>query len=180
MDTWCLQRWIIVLLLLVVAAERRSNYGLREPKMTTDSEQNSVNPRLLRLTAYNSRGLTAATKYICELLRESDILALSEHHLYETQLHKLQELDQNFCMYGKSSSVLDPKMCGKLPGHGGVALMWRKSMSCCIKPVKDLGSDRMCAIQICMGEHFRDLFIIAVYLPQVTCKNQIMFNRSIC
>lgn len=157
MDTSWIPRWIIfaTLLLIVPAADE---YSYRSKLAMTQVEENEVNPRMLRLTAYNSRWLMAAKKYICELLKKSDILAISEHHLYETQLHKLQELDQHFCVYGKCSSGLDIKLCGKLPGHGGVALMWRKSMSCCVKPIKELHSDRMCALQICMGDNYRDIF----------------------
>ncbi len=55
----------------------------------------------LKITAWNSRGLRAAQAYIEKLSSENDILVLSEHNLYESQLYRLNELNDEFASLGK-------------------------------------------------------------------------------
>ncbi len=42
----------------------------------------------LVVTAWNLRSLTASKTYIQELCQLSDVLFISEHRLYQTELHK--------------------------------------------------------------------------------------------
>ena len=103
------------------------------------------------------------------LMKSADIVALSEHKLYPHELHHLSALSDDFISWGKSSADLDMCNYGRVPGHGGVALLWHKSLSGYVKPLKNLGSDRICVIRVhppgprCMN-------VIAVYLPQSDCR----------
>lgn len=122
----------------------------------------------LRISTWNSRGIYAAWSYIEQLTNDTDILALSEHKLYPCDLQRLDELNNEFLAFGHSSSNLDPQDRGRIPGHGGVALLWRKTLAHCIKPVRNTLSDRFCAIQLLLPNG-RVIFVISIYLPQQGC-----------
>ena len=83
-------------------------------------------------------------------------------------MYKLGEVHEEFYAFGKSSESLNIHNMGKVPGHSGIGIMWRKSYSGCIKKLKDLTSDRVCGIQL-TTEGERKLYVISVYLPQRGC-----------
>ena len=56
-----------------------------------------------------------------------------------------------------------------IPGHCGIAMLWRKSISQYIKVIK-CESDRIIAVEIVGAMNGDSLFIIGVYLPQQQCK----------
>ena len=95
-------------------------------------------------------------------------MCVSEHGLYEPELYQLGEVHEEFYAFGKSSESLNIHNMGKVPGHSGIGIMWRKSYSGCIKKLKDLTSDRVCGIQL-TTEGERKLYVISVYLPQRGC-----------
>lgn len=122
----------------------------------------------LCITAWNSRGLRAAQPYLRKLASLSDIVIISEHNLYESQLFKLNDISKEFISYGKSAGNLDPNHIGFIPGHGGVAVMWKKDISCKVKPLRNLGSDRICTIELLTEAS--SVFIVGVYLPHANCR----------
>ena len=63
--------------------------------------------------------------YVKSLLRTLDVLALSEHWLYEDELTFLDSLDINFDVFSCSSSV-NNTLERLRRGHGGVALYFKK------------------------------------------------------
>ena len=123
----------------------------------------------LRISAWNSRGLRAARSYLDTLMAKSDIVALSEHQLYEAELNKLCALNKDFCCYGKSSDDLKPENYGRVPGHCGVAIFWRRTLSSHVRPLKGVGTDRVCAIEYRENKHSKPVYIVSVYLPQPGC-----------
>ncbi len=125
------------------------------------------NTDTVRVSAWNCRGLVSSRQYITKLLCASDILALSEHKLYACELNRLCEISDDFVAVGKSSEDLDPEHRDRVPGHGGVAILWRKTMAHYIRPVK-INSDRICGIEICRPNN-ASVFIISVYMPQQRC-----------
>ena len=122
----------------------------------------------INITCWNSRGLTASKSYLNELMQDSDIVCLSEHCLYNSQLYRLGEINQDFAYSAKSSSDLNDAMCNSKPGHCGVAILWRKQFANIIKCINDIDHDRICGIEIVQGnEH---LFILSVYIPYQGCQ----------
>ncbi len=122
----------------------------------------------LRISAWNSRGLGSARLYLEKLMSVSDVVCLSEHQLYEAELNRLTELSNDFNAYGRSSSSLKPDNYGKVPGHCGVGILWRKTLSACVRPLKDLSTDRFCAIELTLNDRV-PLYIVSVYMPQQGC-----------
>ena len=123
----------------------------------------------LRITAWNLRSMSCAKPYIKELLQCSDILAISEHRLYPSELYKLNDIDQKFDVLSKSSSDLNENNQSMSYGHGGVALFWRKSLSLRVTEVSVI-SDRICAIEIVGDKQSFNVTAIGVYMPQSGCK----------
>lgn len=89
---------------------------------------NNMAENTLSITCWNSRGLKAAQSYLTKLTNESDIVIISEHQLYESQLFKLNEINPNFSSLGKCSGVLDPRQQKFIPGHVGIAILWSKTI----------------------------------------------------
>jgi len=98
-----------------------------------------------------------------KLTSQSDVVVISEHHLYENQLFKLDEINTCFASYGKCADGLDPSKQDSVPGHGGIAILWNKSLSCKVRPLPNMGTDRICAVSLYTDDGC--ISVIGVYLP---------------
>ena len=103
-------------------------------------------------------------KYTYELLREHkiDILLLQETWLLESQSSILTNISADYAYTCRSG--VDPK-CDLIVGRpsGGVAILWHKSLSKCVKPV-EINDNRLCAIEV-LSENQRKTLIMCCYLP---------------
>ena len=61
----------------------------------------------LKITCWNCSGIYGNYLYARDLLKNIDILALSEHWLYYDELSFLDSLDDQFCYYASSSRLND-------------------------------------------------------------------------
>lgn len=111
------------------------------------------------MTYWNCSGIYGNYVYARELLKNTDILALSEHWLYEDELSFLDGLDSRFCSYATSSSMND-KLHRWKRGQGGVSLLWKKEL----KIKRLFAGDRMIAIKVKI-EPLRWIMVCRVYLP---------------
>ena len=159
MDHYKKTRKINLIYLLLIFVCLRTSLNLMKSKELTSER--------LRITAWNLRGLTSASIYLKKLFGETDILVLNEHNSYECDLHKLELLHSEFTCLAKSSRDLNISNYGKVVGHSGVAVLWRKCFSASIRPLPNLGSDRICVIEISM-QNKQKLYVIGVYLPHRT------------
>lgn len=125
--------------------------------------------RCITVTAWNCRGLGPARPYLAHLMKNCDVMCISEHQLYECELNRLTELDPDFTGYGRSSLSLKPENYGKAPVHCGVGILWRKTLSPCIRPLRHLGTDRFCAIEVAIDGQ-RPLYIASLYMPHQGCQ----------
>ena len=50
----------------------------------------------LKVTAWNMKGISGSAPYTNELLNNCDICVLTEHHLYQAELYKLDQLHEQF------------------------------------------------------------------------------------
>ena len=109
-----------------------------------------------------------ASPFLNELMKHSNFIAISEHGLYECELFKLGKYNNNFDYLGKAYKNLINDNHGHKRGHGGCALLWHKDVSAHVRPLPELGSDRICVVEFTNG-NFK-CFIISVYLPYDDCK----------
>ena len=119
----------------------------------------------LSLCVWNSRGLSASIPYIRELSTQHDIILLTEHWLHSNRLKKLGEISNrmNFC--ARASKHSDADNYGSIRGQGGVAILWKKELSC-ITPLNWITHDRICGVRL---ENTKGTIfcILCVYLPAV-------------
>ena len=101
------------------------------------------------------------------MAKDADIIAISEHALYPCELDKLNKINTNFVGIGVSSKELKDCDVGIKRGHGGCAILWKKTLTSKIRPLEGINSDRLSAIQICFN-HVK-YCIISVYLPHQSC-----------
>ena len=133
----------------------------------------------LKIACWNCSGIYGNYIYARDLLKNIDILALSEHWLYYDELSFLDGLDDQFCYYASSSRLNDNTRRWKR-GQGGVGLLWRSKLV-----VKKLFlSDRLVAIKIKTGPA-RWSIICGVYLPStnystIAFQNELDALESLC
>lgn len=120
----------------------------------------------LNFKCWNCSGIYGNYAYAKNLLDTSDVLALSEHWLYEDELNFLGNLDDRFD-YFASSSHLNNNLYRWKRGQGGVAIFWRKKL----KIKKLSATDSMIAIKIKTG-CLRWTMVCGIYFPST--------NHSIC
>ena len=125
---------------------------------------------LFTATAWNMNCKFRAGKpYLSSLLGQSTVMVLNEHALYPNELYKLKHLHPDFNAYGKASRDLDERNFGSIPGHCGCAIMWRQDINNNVVQRPDLGTDRICVINIKLPGCI-DIWVIGVYLPYQGCK----------
>ena len=81
----------------------------------------------LNICTWNATGIMSSATYLSNSLkyRNVDICGISEHWLYEKDLHFLNQIDNYYNSYAVSDNDL------KLPGRrrvgkGGVAILWHR------------------------------------------------------
>lgn len=118
----------------------------------------------LRISSWNCRGFNCSEAYLKHLSHQSDIILLQEHWLWPFQLQKLSSAIDGFSAFG----VSDSRLCETSNLHrgcGGVAFLWRKSLS--VTPVTlNVGSDRLCATELPLTcGRVERIIIFNVYAP---------------
>ena len=88
----------------------------------------SVSMDKLTIGSFNMHGFNNSWSYLKHLSELCDIIFVQEHWLYDCNLHYLDSINDKFMCYGKSS--MTEKSCTWVKGrpHGGVAVLYRKSI----------------------------------------------------
>ena len=105
-----------------------------------------------------------AQLYFKSIIDQFDILAISEHSLFEEQLGILKTATDGTYNYHAVSASDNPRIISGEKAHGGVALLWKYSINDFVTPIKSIQSDRIVGIK-CEFSGCRPLFILSVYLP---------------
>ena len=93
-------------------------------------------------SATAERGFSSQS-LLCE---KPSVLVLSEHWLWPYELHRLNDISDNYAATGKADSRLTETSNGGR-GFGGIAILWHKTIGA--TPMNDITSDRICAIRFC-------------------------------
>ena len=104
--------------------------------------------------------------YVRQLLGSLDLLAISEHWLFNYDLHKLSSFHCDFSVYASSSPIIEDNfICSprNIRGNGGVALFIRKSFTQFVKRLPDFCNERVVTVSVSLSA--RPLCIIAAYIP---------------
>ena len=129
-----------------------------------------VNTESISVAAWNMRCNTSISQdYLRKLATVSDIIAVSEHGLFECELHKLNALIPGYHSIGKSSKQLCNVQVGSRQGTGGCAILWNtEKFKYKIRPLPNLGTDRSVVLEINTG--CEKYFVVSVYMPHQTCR----------
>ena len=123
----------------------------------------------LSVTAWNMRCMgNTAGPYLQKVMKNTEILALSEHGLFSCELHILRDFDSDYLCMAKADKHLNDEMFGTIRGHGGCAILWHRSIANHVIVMPELGTDRMCAIRI-VFPGVSPMIVVAVYLPPQGC-----------
>ena len=98
------------------------------------------------------------------MIDQFDILAISEHSLFEEQLGILKTATDGTYNYHTVSASDNPRIISGEKAHGRVALLWKYSINDFVTTIKSIQSDRIVGIK-CEFIGCRPLFILGVYLP---------------
>ena len=117
----------------------------------------------LCIASWNATGIMSSASYISSLLdkRRIHILGLSEHWLFNHNLHFLDSINSNYVGFGIADNDLLLNSNRRV-GKGGVAILWRSSLSNYISPL-DIDSDRICGVKYRLNNGC--FYIIQVYAP---------------
>ena len=98
--------------------------------VTISKEYNNMAPyNQLRVACWNARGYLSDIPYIRELLKEVDILAVSEHWLHANRLRILEGISPTHFVHAHASRDAADENYGCKRGQGGRDIFWRKNLS---------------------------------------------------
>ena len=131
--------------------------------------------KTFNLLTWNTTGIMSSCSYLVDVLRNRkvDICGISEHWLFEKDLHFSDKIDNSY----KSHSIADSEL--KLPGNrkvgkGGVALLWKKTYDNKIT-ILPIESDRIIGVQYEITSNCF-LYIIQVFMPS---KNHSIYKYRV-
>ena len=118
----------------------------------------------LNIGCWNVQYFKTAQLYFKSIIDQFDILAISEHSLFEKQLGILKTATDGNYNYHAVSESDNPRIISGEKAQGGVVLLWKYSINDFVTPVKSIQSDRIVGIK-CEFSGCIPLFTLGVYLP---------------
>ena len=115
----------------------------------------------LKVLSFNCHGVKSSSNTVQQFIKDYDILMIQEHWLYPDELTYMSFLNEYFCSFSTSSMTTDDKLLRGRP-HGGVSILWRKSLSHIVKTVK-YDDDRVIGIELKTSTY--TLLFLCCYLP---------------
>ena len=109
-----------------------------------------------------------AQLYFKSMISQFDILAISEHFLFEEQLGILKYATDNTYNFHAVSASDNPSIISGEKAHEGVALLWKTSFDDYITPIENIECDRIAGIK-CKFPGCKPLFILSVYAFKQSC-----------
>ena len=149
----------------VLAPDRSKHRNKSSAKKHSVSKgSNSDSGSSLNIGCWNVQYFKTAQLYFKSIIDQFDILAISEHSVFEEQLGILKTATDGTYNYHAVSASDNPRIISGEKPHGGVALLWKYSISDFVTPIKSIQSDRIVGIK-CEFSDCRPLSILGVYLP---------------
>ena len=115
----------------------------------------------LKVTSFNCHGIGTSVDTIRQLATEFEIVFLEETWIYPDEFAIVSQISDEMQSFSLSSMSLDDKLLSGRP-HGGLSVMWKKSLSNSIK-IMQFDDSRILGIEL-QSNNFTLLFL-TVYLP---------------
>ena len=104
-------------------------------------------PFNLRVASFNCHGIKTSNSTIQQMLcKQFDIILLQETWLYPDELSFPSNLSNQVCSFSLSSISMEEKLIRGRP-HGGIRIMWRKTLSNGVKIVQ-YDDNRMLGLEL--------------------------------
>ena len=135
--------------------------------------------RSIKICSYNMHGFKNGVSTVQDLCLKYDIILLQEHWLLKGNLNKIGDINENFQAFSLSS-MNDKAATAILVGRpfGGVAVLFRKTLSNCIKIVEsDDAEGRFFSFKLTACGS-RDIIITCVYFPCLTASRDYIIASS--
>jgi len=129
----------------------------------------------LKVATYNCKNVKSSIHEIQELCKINDIIFLQETWLFEQDLPLLSGISLEHYALGTSSINCSESLVTGRP-HGGLAILWRKSLSHCqVSTVK--GESRIMELTVKLCD--KTLYFVNVYMPYCSSDNLDEFQYYI-
>ena len=116
---------------------------------------------MLHITSFNCQGLSSSLSDVKTLCDSSDIIALQETWLFNDDLHVLKNIHEEFTGAGCSSMDISKSMLIGRP-FGGIAFLWKKSLTGCCELVS-FNDNRIIGLKLTSKNE--SILLLNVYLP---------------
>ena len=94
--------------------------------------------------------------------RNSDVILLQEHWLFECQLFILKGIHEDYNGAGKVVDFRDPITQVQMPrGYGGIGILWKKNIDHLVTELPDGGN----RIQCVLIQAQKPILLISTYMP---------------
>ena len=119
---------------------------------------------MFNILTWNATGIMSSATYLCECLNANkiDICGISEHWLYEKDLHFLHQLDNSYNCHAVADFDLK-RPSNRRVGKGGVAILWHRKFDRFIFPLS-LDDDRVIGIKFEIDAD-NCVYFFQIYLP---------------
>ena len=107
--------------------------------------------------------MLTSVPYLNILMRDNDIITISEHWLHANCLHKLHDISDDFYSVSRARKHSGPEQFGVRRGQGGVAIFCRKTLGG-ISPISEITHDRICGLRL-QTKSKRIVNIFSIYFP---------------
>ena len=116
----------------------------------------------LRVCSFNIYGIKSSSETIQQqLCAQHDLILIQESWLYPDELSYVSNLSGEFSSFSLSSMSIENKLIRGRP-HGGISIMWRKTISHGVKIIQ-YDDDRILGIELKTGGFI--ILILCVYMP---------------
>lgn len=125
----------------------------------------------LVVTSYNCKNLKSSINELKEICMKTDILLLQETWLLDSEAHLLNCLHKDF--YAKGISAMDTS-AALIRGrpHGGLAILWKKSLGSSCKVV-DYDDPRIMGLEV--NKESKSVLLVNIYMPYACHDNASNF-----
>ena len=119
----------------------------------------------LKICTFNCKNFNGTLKidYISSLLDKCDFLCLQEHHLFESEFYKFEELSVQSSVMCTATSAMDPTIFHRGRKFGGTAILWKANMKYTVNSIKTV-SKRLSAVTVDLPND-TNIMITCVYMP---------------
>ena len=121
---------------------------------------------LFKVCTYNCKNFNGLLKaeYIASLLVENDFVCLQEHHLFQSEFCKFEQLlNGNPLVMYTGTSMMDPFTFHRGRKYGGTAILWKSTIQCTVTPIQT-SSKRLTSVLVSL-ENKSKLLLCCVYMP---------------